>query len=153
MATPITHSPPDDTSADARITLPVIEESIRVEKVDVDRGGYRITKQVETRQEVVDEILNDQRVEIERRPIDRQLDSDEMPNPRYEGETLIIPVVEEMLITVKRLRLVEEVRITTVQGTHRNPQEVTLRKDHVLVERLAPEQTQLQKPSSSPPKP
>ncbi len=58
---------------------------------------------------------------------------------RQEGDTLIVPVIEEMLVTVKRLVLVEEVRITRVQGTHRKPQTFTLRKEHIEIERLAGE--------------
>ena len=53
---------------------------------------------------------------------------------------MIVPVIEEMLITVKRLVLVEEVRITRTQGTQRKPRTYTLRKEHIEVERLAAEE-------------
>jgi len=47
-----------------------------------------------------------------------------------------VPVVEEVLVTEKRLVLIEEVRIRISETTHRDPQEVTLRKDVVDIERL-----------------
>jgi stress response protein YsnF len=61
------------------------------------------------------------------------------PQTRYEGETLVVPVLEEVLVTEKRLVLVEEIRITRVRDTHRQPQTVTLRKDHIEIERLEPD--------------
>ena len=68
-----------------------------------------------------------------------RLEGNEVPEARYEGNTLVISVVEEVLVTEKRLVLVEEVRITGTHGTHRAPQQVSLRKETVSVERLAPE--------------
>ena len=120
--------------------IPVIEESLHVAKEVVDRGGYRINKRVETREELVDELLKSEHVEIERRKINTAIADDAIPQMRQEGDTLIVPVIEEMLITVKRLVLVEEVRITRTQTTQRKPQTYTLRKEHIEVERLAAEE-------------
>ena len=119
--------------------LPVIEEKLQVRKRLVEEGGVRISKQVESREVVVDEVLRNERVEVERRPIGLRLEGDDIPKPRHEGDTWIVPVIEEVLVTEKRLVLVEEVRITRSQGTHHAPQRVTLRKEKVLVERLEPE--------------
>ena len=120
--------------------MPVIEESLQVEKQVADRGGYRLSKRIETREQLVDELLRTEHVEIERRKINTAIADGAIPQMRQEGDTLIVPVIEEMLITVKRLVLVEEVRITRSQGTQRKPQTYTLRKEHIEVERLDPEQ-------------
>lgn len=118
-------------------TVPVIEEALTVETIAVDRGGYRITKDVSTRQEIVDELRHTHRADIERRPIGRELGVDELPpEPRYEGDTLIVPVVEETLVIQKRLLLVEEIRITRKRDTTRQPRTFTLRKEEVHIERL-----------------
>lgn len=117
-------------------TVPLIEETLEVAKVARDCGGYRITKHIETREELVNEPLRHEKVEIERRPIGRALEGNALPEPRYEGDTYIVPVIEEVIVTEKRLVLVEEVRITRVHGTHHNPQRVTLRKEDILIERL-----------------
>ena len=130
------HSKPRQKVATTSETVPLIEETLQVDKVARDRGGYRITKRVETRQELVDPPLRHHQVEIERRPIGRRLEGTTLPEPRYEGDTYIVPVIEEVLVTEKQLVLVEEVRITRVRGTHHAPQHVTLRKEDISIERL-----------------
>ncbi len=127
----------------AHAAIPVIEELLRVEKVQVDQGGVRVTKNVGLHTVDVDEELRDFRVDIERRPIGKQLEESALPTSRYEGETLVIPVVEEVLVVEKRFVLVEEVRIKTVRGTHRDTQRVDLRKESVSVERLPPKDAEL----------
>jgi uncharacterized protein (TIGR02271 family) len=128
----------DAVSDGDRLTLPVIEESLEVGKRVVARGGYRLTKHVDARVETIDELLRNHRVEIERVPINAPLGSGDLPEPRYEGDTLVVPVIEEVIVTEKRLVLTEEIRITRVAGTHRHPQHVTLRKERVEIERLEP---------------
>ena len=118
-------------------TVPVVEETAEVRKVDVDQGGWRVVKRVSTETQVVDEELQSENVEIERRPIGQPVVI--APQTRYEGDTLVVPVLEEVLVTEKRLVLVEEIRITRVSRTHRQPQTVTLRKDQIEIERLEPE--------------
>lgn len=120
--------------------LPVIEESLEVTKEAVDRGGFRITKRVETHEQLVDELLESEHVEIERRRINTAVDKASVPCVRQEGDTLIVPVFEETLITVKQLVLVEEVRITRTKRTHRTPQTYGVRKESIEVERLDAEQ-------------
>ena len=121
------------------VTLPIVAESIEVEKVEVDRGGYRITKRVDERDVVVDELLRHETVEIERRPLNRELAEGEVPTVRFEGDTTIVPVVKEVVVMQKRLVLVEEIRIVRVGGTHRDPQSVTVREEHIEIERLGAE--------------
>jgi uncharacterized protein (TIGR02271 family) len=121
-----------------RLTLPVIEESLQVDTRAVVGAGYRVKKRVDSRLATVDELLRNYKVEIERIPINAPLGSDDIPEPRYEGDTLVIPVIEEVVVTEKRLVLTEEVRITRVHGTHRKPQTVELRKEHIDIERLEP---------------
>ena len=128
----------DATEREERLTLPVIEESLHVEKRTVVGGGYRLRKRVDTEVATVDELLRNYKVEIERIPINAPLGSDDIPEPRYEGDTLVIPVIEEVIVTEKRLVLTEEVRITRVHGTHRKPQQVELRREHIDIEKLAP---------------
>ena len=118
-------------------TVPLVEETAEVRKVEVDQGGWRVVKRVSTDTQVVDEELQSENVEIERRPIGQPVVM--APQTRYEGETLVVPVLEEVLVTEKRLVLVEEIRITRVRHTHRQPQTVTLRKDHIEIERLEPD--------------
>jgi uncharacterized protein (TIGR02271 family) len=116
----------------------VIEEMLHVEKRVVEGAGYRLRKRVDTRVATIDEPLRNYKVEIERIAVNAPLGSDDIPEPRYEGDTLVIPVIEEVVVTEKRLVLTEEIRVTRVHGTHRAPQSVELRKEHIDIERLEP---------------
>jgi stress response protein YsnF len=78
--------------------------------------------------------LIDEQVEVERVAVDRAVDS---PVPvRHVGDTIIVPVLQEVLVVEKQLRLVEELHIRKKRSERRQPQTVTLRKEEATVERL-----------------
>lgn len=113
--------------------IPVVEEEAHIEKRLVERNRTRITKQVHTEEETIDTPLRQERVQVERVPIERMID-----NPmtsHYDGDTLVIPVMEEVLIIEKKLLLKEEVRVTKYVGETEHQETVTLRKEEVTVER------------------
>lgn len=118
------------------LVLPVIEEQLDVQKRRVETGRVRVHKLVREREELIDEPLLREVVEVERVPVNQVVDA-AVP-VRQEGDTLIIPVVEEVLVVEKRLMLTEEVRIIRRQVTDRQPQHVTLRREEVQIERLDP---------------
>ncbi|RZI60321.1 MAG: DUF2382 domain-containing protein [Pseudomonas sp.] len=118
--------------------VPLIEESLVIDKRVVDQGGYRIIKKVHVREEIVDEPLNAHSVHVERLAIGQLLTSMDIPAPRQEGNTLIISVVEEVLVTEKRLFLKEELHITQTDVVTRNPVTHSLRSEDVTIERLEP---------------
>ena len=76
-------------------------------------GGVRLVKKVTEHEETVDLPLLRADVQVERVPINRVVL--EAPPSRQEGDTLIVPILEEVLVTEKRLMLKEEVRITRTQ--------------------------------------
>ena len=119
--------------------IPIIEESLHVDVKEVVRGGIRITKTVHSHEQLVDELLRSEEVTVERRPMNTVLADGFLPIVREEGDTLVVPVIKEVLVTVKQLVLVEEVHITRTKGTHRTPQTYTLRKDHIEIQRLSDE--------------
>lgn len=95
---------------EGHMTLPVHAEVLEPHVHDVPQGRVLIHKRVET-QPVEEEIeLEHEVVDVERVPIGE--DIPEIPPVRQEGDTTVVPVVEEILVVEKRLRLVEEVRIT-----------------------------------------
>ena len=51
----------------------------------------------------------------------------------------IVPVVEEVVVIERRLRLVEEVHIRQVQSSTTHVETVKLREQHVVVTRSEPE--------------
>ena len=127
---------PDTGNGEQSLNVPLLSEALDVTKVEVDRGGYRFHKRVSTRLENVDETLNFTQVEIERRPIGAELPEGDVPVTRYEGDTLVIPVCQEVLVTVKRTVLVEEVRITRVERGEQHREQVPLQQEEIEIERI-----------------
>ena len=123
-------------SQNETLVIPVIEESLDVSKGVVETGVVRVHKSVREHEVVISEPLTSETVHVERVPMDVIVDG---PLPvRTEGDVTVIPVVEEVLVTTKQLRLVEEVRITRVRSTNVYHQNVKLRAEDIDVERHAP---------------
>ena len=116
--------------------VPVVEEQLRVGKRVVETGRVRVTKSVREREEVVDEPLVREEYDVERVPVNVYVD--EPVGPRHEGDTLIVPVLEEVLVVEKRLLVREELRITRRQTEERETRRVTLLGEEVSVERTGP---------------
>lgn len=118
---------------DDQAVIQLAEETLRVGKRIVERGQVRVVKRVVERQETVDQPLLREEIAVERVPIHQVV---EQASPvRYEGDTTIIPLYEEVLVFEKRLMLVEEVRVTRRQTERYDPQTVILRREEVVVER------------------
>ena len=130
----------DDRATTETQTIELLEETLRVAKRTVERGRVRISVLTETEQHQVRETLRSSRVEVEHVAVGRRLEAGEaMPQSRTEGDVLIIPVVEEMLVLEKRLVVVEEMHIRIVQSQEEVEQTVPLRRQRAEVERLAPD--------------
>jgi uncharacterized protein (TIGR02271 family) len=82
---------------------------------------------------VVEQPLESMEVEVERIAIDREIDT--APEIRNDGDTMIIPIVEERLVVEKRLFLLEEVHVHRRRVVTQFRQNVTLRSQEVVVER------------------
>ncbi|MBI5669168.1 MAG: YsnF/AvaK domain-containing protein [Chloroflexi bacterium] len=132
----------DDLNA---VVLPVVEEAVAVGKRWVETGRVRVRKIVREEEQTVDETLLREDVEVQRVPVNRVLDAP--ATPRQEGDTLVIPVMEEMLVVEKRLVLKEEIHVTRHQRQVPAAETVTVRKEEVLVERLEPDETSSNTPS------
>lgn len=115
------------------VRIPLAAERVVVGTRFRRTGVVRVSTRVERRTTVVDPPLRRQRIEIRRRRVDRFVDRP--PEVRREGDTLIVPIVEEVLTT--RLKIVEEVAITLRRSVERRPQRVELRRETAIVERLA----------------
>lgn len=124
----------DIAAENAATVIPVIEESATVGKQLVEAGKVRISKQVRETEQMVDVPLLREEVAVERVPIG-QVVEERLPT-RYDGDTLIIPVIEEQVFLTKRLVLIEElhVRKQTIE-THES-QRITLLKEEVEITRI-----------------
>ena len=118
-----------------RAVIPVIEEEAVVGKRVIETGKVRVSKRVSEHEEIIDEPLFREEVSVERVPVNQYVDA--APTVRYEGDLMIIPVVQEQIVMQKRLVLVEEIRVRKELVETHQPQTVTLRKEEVDVRRVA----------------
>ena len=117
-----------------RAVVPVIEEELKVGKRMVESGRVQISKKIEAREQVVDQPLLHDEVEVERVAINKPIDR--IVEPRTVGNTLIIPVMEEVLVVERRLMLKEELHVRRRQIQTRSRQRVTLRAERAEIKRI-----------------
>jgi uncharacterized protein (TIGR02271 family) len=116
---------------EAKVQLAAEELSVTKEKQVT--GRVRVSTVTREHEELVDEDLLRERVEIETVPVGRQINT--MPVVREEGDTTVIPVVEEVVVVERRLMLKEEIRIRRVRTTERHQERVTLRRQEAMITR------------------
>ncbi|BDI31538.1 hypothetical protein CCAX7_35890 [Capsulimonas corticalis] len=117
-----------------RIVVPIVEETVDVRKRIVETGKVRIAKTVTEREEVVDIPFLRTEVEVRHVLIDRFVDA--APPIRHEGDVMIIPVMEEVLVVEKRLKLKEEIHIAQHRTEFHDTQTVLLRREVVSENRV-----------------
>jgi uncharacterized protein (TIGR02271 family) len=120
-------------ASDEERTLQLFAEELSVAKEKVETGRVRVSTHTHERDAIVDEDLAHERVEIETIPINLRIDA--KPEVRQEGDTTIIPVVEEQLVVERQLILKEEIRIRRVRSTERHQETVKLRYQEAVVTR------------------
>lgn len=119
--------------ADDALILPVLQEEMVVHKRKLETGSVSITKLVHEHEEIIDQPLLQEQVDIERVAINRAVEG---PIPiRYEGDTLIVSILEEVLVVEKRLILKEELHVTKRKHEMHKPQQVILRSEEVSIKR------------------
>jgi stress response protein YsnF len=119
-------------------TIPVVEETARIEKRAVETGRVRVSTRTETVDQVLRESLRSDTVEVTRVPVDRTLSEGEVPPAvREEDGVTIIPVLEEILVVEKRLVLKEGVHVRRSRAAEDVEVPVTLRRQHAVVERVS----------------
>jgi stress response protein YsnF len=118
-------------SEDLRIPLHV--EEVSVSRREVEKANVEIALITGTHGQLIDEELTNVRVEIERIPIGRTIDV--VPPITQEGDTTIIPVVEEIVVVERRFVLKEEVHIRRVATKERHQETVVLRKQEAVITR------------------
>jgi stress response protein YsnF len=122
------------THDESQIVIPLHAEEATVVKRRVVTGRVQVSAVTLEREALVDEDLSREHVEIVRTQIGKPLDR--MPAVREDGDTLIIPVVEEVLVVERRLLLKEEVRIRRVCNTEKHQERVIVRKQETVITRL-----------------
>jgi stress response protein YsnF len=121
--------------------LPLMDERLRLEKRSVEIGRVRVSLSTETTEEILRETLRSRRVEVQR--IERGQEVTEVPQTRQEGDVIIVPVVEEILVVEKRLVLKEEIHLRLVETETAVEERAVRRVQHATVERQASQSASL----------
>ena len=123
--------------AQQKLVLPVIDEQVRVGVRRVDTGrGVRIHKTVAEHSEAIAQTLQRDQVTVKRVAVGTLVPLSDVPQPRQEGDTWIVPVLEEVVVVEKRLRIKEELHITRTAQAHAYTGTVVLRSEQVTIERF-----------------
>lgn len=120
-------------------TVKVLEEELSVGTEKVETGRVRVSIATHEREETVDVPLTAQRVEVERVAIGREVEA--IPPRRQEGDTTILPVVEEVVVVSRKLVLKEEIRLKAVSSTEQYRERVVLHRQEAVVERTPAQET------------
>ena len=116
--------------------VPVVEERVEVGRRIEETDRVRVTTQTETREVHLEEVAALEHVEIERVPVDRLVDS--VPTMRVEQDEVVIPVLEEVVVTEKRLLLKEEIHLRIRRVEEPRSLHVPARTQRVVVEHVGP---------------
>ena len=121
------------SSRNEQVVVPVVHEEVNVARERVETGVVRVRKAVQERVEVIDEPVLHDEVTIEHVAINRPVDAPQPP--REEGDTLIVPVYEELITVQKQWILREEIRLRRREVRTQHHEEVTVREERAIVER------------------
>jgi uncharacterized protein (TIGR02271 family) len=118
------------------LRVPVSEEELRVGKREVERGGVRVERRVEERPVEQQVNLREERVQVERRPVDYTFHGSELEAFK-EGQLEIREAYEELIVN-KKARVVEEIVINKNVEERTETVRDRLRRTEVNVEPLEP---------------
>ncbi|WP_239020962.1 YsnF/AvaK domain-containing protein [Pontibacter arcticus] len=120
-------------SEEKEMTIPVIEEQISIDKEVVESATVNISKNVREEEVLVDIPTTHEEVDVKRVQVNQYVDA--VPGVRHEGETMIIPVVREVLVVEKKLMVVEEIHVTKQRIQSNETQRITVLKEEVQINR------------------
>ncbi|MGI8989133.1 MAG: DUF2382 domain-containing protein [Bryobacteraceae bacterium] len=121
-------------TAEPVTVIPVIAEEIEVGAKGVKTGAVRVHKRVEERVEHIDMPVVHDTVDVRRVVLNRVVDT--APRVRREGDTIVVPVVEEEIVVTKRLILKEEYHLVHRRTQTRATRDVTVSRERATVERV-----------------
>jgi uncharacterized protein (TIGR02271 family) len=116
--------------------LPLMEEVPRIVRRRRVTGGVRVAVTTTEAPEEVHTTRRRRLVEVERVPMDQEVEAP--PPVRQEGDLVIVPVLEERLVVVRRLVVTEEVRFRLTLEEEPVTLSLPLLRQDVSVTRLPP---------------
>ena len=128
MAQPPDHSP--------QRRIPLVEERVRISTRQVEKGRVQVRLATEEVEELVRATLRGRRATVERIAMDQEVSAP--PPVRDEGDLIVVPVVEEVLVVERRLRLREEIHLRLESTEDEVAVPVKRRVQRAEVHRVAP---------------
>jgi uncharacterized protein (TIGR02271 family) len=116
-------------------TVALAKEEAEIRKQEVGTGRVLIKTTVREHEEVLRGQLLSEEVEIDRVALNREVDGP--MDARREGDWIIFPMVEEVVVVHKRWMLKEEVRVRRLAVQRPFEERVALRSEEATVEREA----------------
>jgi len=126
--------PVELTNDKDQVVVPLHAEEVSVAKRRVVTGQVKVGTITRESEQLVEELLEHEHVEVERTAIGKQVDK--APPVREEGDTLIIPILEEIVVVERRLLLKEEVRVRRTREKQPYQERVVVRKQEAVITRL-----------------
>src|SRR5687768_10185899 len=99
--------------------IPLAHETLRVTRRRIPTGRVRVKTKVQRRTVAIDESVLSEHAAVQRVKVNKVVDSP--PPIRYEGDTIIIPLVSEVLVVQKQLIVREELHIVRRREQKRAP--------------------------------
>jgi len=137
----------EHSSPSADPVLPLSEETASIEKTSRVSARVRVRTRTETIEQVVPASLESERAEVTRVPVGREVDA--VPEVRTEGDVVIVPIVEEVLVIEKRLVLKDELHIRKTRTSERVEVPVPVRRQRAVIERTAVEEAGAGRPATN----
>ena len=119
------------------VRIPVVEERVAIDKIIREGRSVTVTTTPVVDEHTVSEQVTRETVSTRRVPVDRVVDA--VPETIVDGDTTIIPVVEERLVVTKELVLKEEIHLTRTRTTETQSQNVTLARTEVAIDTTDPD--------------
>jgi len=122
-----THAAKPNEDESPEVVVPVIEEEAVAGTRRVKTGSVQVEKRVQKRVRKISAPLIQDDVEVKRVAVNRVVD--QAPPVRTEGDTVIVPIVEEELVVTKRLVLKEELHLIRHRTKRRVTKEVEVARE------------------------
>ena len=129
-----TRSNVSDATSDRDTTINRIEENLEVGKRTVERGGVRVRSRIVERPVEENIRLREERVNVERNPVDRTASRDELEN--FQERNIELTERAEVPVVNKEARVVEEIRVSKDVDERQETVRDTVRHTEVDVDNL-----------------
>jgi uncharacterized protein (TIGR02271 family) len=125
--------PAQHSNASESQVIPVVEERADVRTRRVETGAVHVHKTVSEHVQTIQTPVVNEDAEVTRVPVNRIVDGPVAI--REEGDTTIIPLLEEIIMVEKRLVLREELHVRKRRIEEPHTEQITLRREEANVER------------------